>query len=74
MADVEILILIAEAHGDDLPAMLAAPCIDVGVLQQVVAHLTLISGKYHSSTLFVISKYFFSTRSDMSCSRALSRN
>ena len=74
MTDMEILILIAETHGDNLTAMLSAPRIDMGVLQQVVAHLTLISGKYHMLTLFVISKYFFITSSETSFSRFLSQN
>ena len=68
MTYIEILILITEAHGDDFTSMFPTPGIDMGILQQVVAHLTFIAGKYHIE-LFVISKYFLRTRREMSFSR-----
>ena len=74
MADMKILILITEAHGNNLSAMFSAPCIDMCILQKVITHLAFISGENHSSTLFVISKYFFKTNRDISFSRSLSRN
>ena len=51
MTDMEILIFVAETHRDNLSPMLPTPCIDMSILQQVVAHLTLISGKYHLSPI-----------------------
>jgi hypothetical protein len=47
MAYMEVLILVTEAHGDNLPPMFSAPGIDMGILQQIVAHLAFIAGKYH---------------------------
>lgn len=47
MADMEIWVFVAEPHGDHLTPMFPAPRIDMCILQQVVAHLTLISGEYH---------------------------
>jgi hypothetical protein len=47
MAYMEVLILVTEAHGDNLPPLFSAPGIDMGILQQIVAHLAFIAGKYH---------------------------
>ena len=44
---MEIAVFIAEAHRDDLAAMLPTPRIDMGILQEVIAHLTLVAGKHH---------------------------
>ena len=44
---MEELVFVTETHGNDFPSMLSAPRIDVGVLQQIVAHLTLIACEHH---------------------------
>ena len=49
MADMEILIFIAETHGDNFLSMLPSPCVYMSILQQIVAHLTFIARKYHLS-------------------------
>ena len=49
MAYMKVLIFIAKAHGNNLTAMFPTPCIYMSILQQVVAHLTFISSKYHLS-------------------------
>ena len=76
VADVKVLILVTEAHGDDFPPVLPAPGIDMSILQQVVAHLTFIACENHTFLYrpLVISKYFFNTKSDMSLSRSSSLN
>ena len=49
---MEVLVFITEAHGDNLTSVLPTPGIDVGILQQIIAHLTLVSGENHSFVLF----------------------
>jgi hypothetical protein len=53
MADMEILIFIAETHGDNFLSMLPSPCVYMSILQQIVAHLTFIARKYHKRFNFV---------------------
>ena len=71
VAYLKILVFITEAHRNDFTTMLPSPCVDMGILQQVVTHLGLISSKYHRAEL-VISKYFLRTSREMSSSRFLS--
>jgi hypothetical protein len=46
-ADGEILIFVGKAHGHGVAMVLSGPCIDVCVLQDVVAHLSFVTYKYH---------------------------
>ena len=49
MSNLEIGILVAKAHRHHLPSMLPAPGINMGKLQQIVAHLALVSCKNHDN-------------------------
>ena len=51
MADVEPRILIGEAHGHRRASMLAAPGIDMPVLQHIVGHAAFVVDEYHSNPL-----------------------
>ena len=73
MTNLEVLVFVAESHGNHLATMFPTPGIYMGILQQIVAHLTFVSCKYHRAAL-VISKYFFSTKTEISFSRFSSRN
>ena len=46
-ADVEVLVFIGKAHRHSVAMVFFGPGIDMGILQDVVTHLSFISYKYH---------------------------
>ena len=47
VTDAKIAEFIAETHGNHFPPVLTPPCVNVGILQQVVAHLAFVAGENH---------------------------
>lgn len=51
MTNLEVLVFVAETHGNHFATMFPTPGIHMGILQQIVAHLTFVSGKYHTAKI-----------------------
>ena len=55
MADAEVAVFVGKAHGHSGAAVLAAPGVEMSVLQDVVAEPALVAYKYHKPFFFLSS-------------------